>query len=363
MVVLWALIVGLATLVVVRTWWCTKHPTLQFFVIIGSESTESFIIKNIQKYRTQVFRTHILGSPMVVFCGATGNKFLFSNENRVLVITWPTSVAKLFWTSIVTTTEDETQRKHYAARFHLKRYWDGKADVKVYNMLKVYTFSLACSLFASIKSEEQKMELSALFNVFLQGMMHMDLKIPGTRYYKAKKAVDALQRELTNQVDDRKEALRAGTVNPKQDLMSKSDEEVVDNIINLLFAGHNTSSSTLLMVLKYLAEKPYYDNEILNGKLRSLRAKKKELLNWEDLKQMNYTWNVVCEVMRVTPEVSGAFRHTITNFDYAAFRIPKGWRFHWNVHTTHKMEEYFPNPSCFEGEGRLVGFMWPLKAL
>ncbi|ERN13708.1 hypothetical protein AMTR_s00049p00154190 [Amborella trichopoda] len=129
---------------------------------------------------------------MVVFCGATGNKFLFSNENR----------------------------KHYAARFHLKRYWDGKADVKVYNMLKVYTFSLACSLFASIKSEEQKMELSALFNVFLQGMMHMDLKIPGTRYYKAKKAVDALQRELTNQVDDRKEALRAGTVNPKQDLMS-----------------------------------------------------------------------------------------------------------------------------------------------
>ncbi|ERN13709.1 cytochrome P450 716B1 [Amborella trichopoda] len=407
MEVLWALAVGLTTLVVVRRWWCAKHrgegprlppgtrgwplvgETLQFFAIFGSESTESFIVKKMQKYKTQVFRTQILGSPMAVFCGATGNKFIFSNENRVLVTSWPTSVAKLFGTSIITTAGDEAKRVRKllmaflspealhkfvgqmdsAARLHLKRNWDGKAEVKVYHMLKVYTFSLACSLLASIESEERKMELSALFNVFLQGMMHMDLKIPGTRYYKAKKAVDALRRELRKEVNGRKEALRAGTANPKQDLMSyllttaddsgkyMSDEEVVDNIINLLFAGHDTSSSTLLMVLKHLAEKPYYYNEILNEQREIEKSKgKEEVLNWEDLKKMKYTWNVVCEVMRVSPTVSGTFRHAITDFDYAGFRIPKGWKLHWNAHTTHKMEDYFPepekfDPSRFEGEG------------
>ncbi|KAL4193522.1 hypothetical protein AMTRI_Chr06g177180 [Amborella trichopoda] len=373
MMFLWVLAIRLATLVVVRSWWCSQHhqkgpklapgtmgwpiigETLQF--IGGSKGPESFIKEKIQKYEIHVFKTHLLGSPVAVFCGATGNKFLFSNENRVLVNAWPASVGRIFGNSLITTTGDEAKRVRKllmaflspealhkfvsrmdsVAREHLKTRWNGKPEVKAYDMIKAYTFALACSLFASIEREDHSAELS-------------DLKIPGTRYYKAKTATQALKRELRKEMEVRKEALREGRASPKQDLLSyllttaddqggyMSDAEVVDNILLLLFAGHDTSSSTLLIVLKHLAEKPYFYNEILTEQREISQSKdKEELLNWKDIQKMKYTWNVVCEVLRVSPSVAGGYRQSITDFTFAGF-------------------QYFPDPekfdpSRFEGKG------------
>lgn len=81
-----------------------------------------------------------------------------------------------------------------------------------------------------------------------------------------------------------------------------------------------------------------------------------ELLNWEDLQKMKYSWNVAQEVLCLAPPLQGTFREAIKDFVFSGFSIPKGWKLYRSTNSTHKNPAYFPDPekfdpSRFEGTG------------
>jgi hypothetical protein len=57
-----------------------------------------------------------------------------------------------------------------------------------------------------------------------------------------------------------------------------------------------------------------------------MKAKGGTTLNWEDTRNMKYTWWVIQETLRLQPTVGGAFRVTLKDFEYKGFTIPKGWK-------------------------------------
>jgi len=46
-----------------------------------------------------------------------------------------------------------------------------------------------------------------------------------------------------------------------------------------------------------------------------------ELLNWDDIQKMKYSWNVAGEVLRLAPPLQGALREVINNFMFNGFSV------------------------------------------
>lgn len=71
---------------------------------------EKFITERMAKFSPQAFTTSLFGAPTIVMCSAPGNKFLFSNENRLVTAWWPSSIDKVFPSSTQTSSNDEMRK-------------------------------------------------------------------------------------------------------------------------------------------------------------------------------------------------------------------------------------------------------------
>ncbi|KAL3503969.1 hypothetical protein ACH5RR_033810 [Cinchona calisaya] len=153
---------------------------------MGSSGLEIFVNKRMKNYSGDVFKTSLLGEKMAVFCGASGNKFLFSNKNNFLTTWWPDGFLKPlnFPDSIGRSLKEVTVQnggfiqeilkpeslKYYIptmdsmARGQMEAEWVPFGEVKVYPQAKKYTFSLACKLFLGVEDPKIVKPLCESFN-------------------------------------------------------------------------------------------------------------------------------------------------------------------------------------------------------
>ncbi|KAL7613699.1 hypothetical protein Lser_V15G06408 [Lactuca serriola] len=371
--------------------WPFIGETLSLLRAALNGTPERFVRERIKKNRSPlVFKTSLLGDSIAVLCGPAGNKFLFGNENKLVALWWPSPVTKLFGRCLITIRGDEAKwmRKimlsylgpdafasHYAAtmdivtRRHIQVHWRGKEEVNVYKTVKLFAFELACRLFLSLEEPNHIEKLGSLFYVFLKGVGALPLNFPGTRFYRSKKLAEAIRKELMAIIKERRVALKEGKASSSQDLLSHfltscdengrflTEMEIVNNILLLLFAGHDTSAISITLIMKSLGEYPDVYDKVLKEQMEISKGKVAgEMLRWEDIQKMRYSWNVASEVMRITPPVGGSFREALVDFEYAGYTIPKGWKLYWSAVTTHRDEANFQDvthfdPSRFEGVG------------
>jgi len=53
---------------------------------------------------------------------------------------------------------------------------------------------------------------------------------------------------------------------------------------------------------------------------------KGELLTWDDLAKMKYSWRVAQETLRMVSPIFGGFRKAVQDLEYDGYLIPKGWQ-------------------------------------
>ncbi|KAL6575291.1 hypothetical protein OROMI_012576 [Orobanche minor] len=272
-----------------KTGWPVVGESLEFLSTGWKGHPEKFISDRIARYSSHVFKTHLLGEKAAVFCGASGNKFLFSNENKLVQAWWPSSVDKVFPSSSAQSSSKEEAIKmrkmlpnflkpealqRYVgvmdriAQRHFSEGWENKEDVVVFPLAKNYTFRLACRLFVSIEDAHHVDRLAEPFNLLASGLISVPVDLPGTPFSRAIKASKFIRKELVAIIKQRKIDLAEGKASPAQDILSHMmltcDEngkfmhelDIADKILGLLIGGHDTASSACTFIVKYLAELP-----------------------------------------------------------------------------------------------------------
>ena len=138
-----------------------------------------------------------------------------------------------------------------------------------------------------------------------------------------------------------------------------SDLEIRNEVDTFMFEGHDTTTSSMSWTLYCLAQHPQHQDKI-REEVRSV-LKGRKWLEYEDLKNLNYTMCCIKEAMRLYPPVFLFSRKATMDFNLNTYVIPKDVNLlicpliiHHNANIWYNPEEYDPlrfQPSNMQNHG------------
>ena len=125
-----------------------------------------------------------------------------------------------------------------------------------------------------------------------------------------------------------------------------ADQEVIDHMIFLMMAAHDTTTSTLSSLTYELAKHPAWQERVREESL----ALGQLYLGFDDLEKLrSLTW-VMKEIMRRYPPLPVIPRVATADVEFAGYAIPKGAMVVISPIHTHHMPEWWSDPFRFDPE-------------
>ncbi|MEG4341924.1 cytochrome P450 [Microcoleus sp. A003_D6] len=329
-----------------------------------------FAKKRHQQYGP-IFKSSIFGQPTVFVCGQEANLFVLSNENQYFVVSWPPSTKALLGPlslALQTGAHHQNRRKLLYQAFapralagyieameditgrYLQR-WAKMETMTWYPELRNYTFDVAGKLLVGIDKGSET-ALGHYFETWCKGLFSIPLDVPWSQFGKAKKCRKLLLAELEKIIRDRQQGTPSGNdalsllISARDDEgNSLSLEELKDQVLLLLFAGHETLTSAIASFCLLLAQHP---DVMAKVRAEQQQFPATEPLTLEQLKQMTYLEQVMREVLRLVPPVGGGFRQVINACEFGGCEIPKGWNVLYEINQTHQDSAVYPEPDRFD---------------
>lgn len=131
-----------------------------------------------------------------------------------------------------------------------------------------------------------------------------------------------------------------------------SDDDIRNELITMVLAGHETTASALTWAWYLLARHPHAAqrmhaelDEVLGGRAPGV----------EDVPCLPYTSAVFNEALRLYPPASAFGRRPLVDVVLGGYRIAKGTSVFVSPYVTHRNPRYFPDPDAFVPERWLAG--------
>jgi cytochrome P450 len=132
-----------------------------------------------------------------------------------------------------------------------------------------------------------------------------------------------------------------------EDGSTMTDQQVRDETLTLLAAGHATTANTLSWAFYLLSNHPEQRKTLLDELQRVLSGRAPTV---DDLARLPYLDMVVKEAMRLYPPAWMQPRYTVDDFEYGGYHIKRGTIILMSQWVTHRLPDLWPEPDQFKPE-------------
>ncbi len=194
-------------------------------------------------------------------------------------------------------------------------------------------------------------EASEYFAITLKQPFPMPLWVPTARNKAMIRARDLMHSYTRQIIESRRRASQPG-----EDLLSTlieatdetgarmDDDQLRDEVLTLLLAGHETTALTLTYAFDLLGRHPHVRDK-LEAELQAILGGRAP--TFEDLPQLLYTAKVIKESMRLFPPGAVMLRQSLADDRVAGWTIPAGAVVAFAQWIVHRDARWFENPELF----------------
>jgi cytochrome P450 len=178
------------------------------------------------------------------------------------------------------------------------------------------------------------------------------LRGPGSPWRKLNASRQVLDEIVFAEIERR----RAAPDDERQDILSLllaargeageafTNREVRDQVMTLMFAGHDTSTSTLTFMMHELARHPEVAERLREEQDRVLGGEPPTV---DLLEEMPYLDMVLDEVLRLYPPAWIGPRRAVRDFEFGGYTVPREAYVNYCSWASHRIPEFFPEPEAF----------------
>ena len=224
--------------------------------------------------------------------------------------------------------------------------------LKVFPQIKALTLNIAARVFMGMTLGDEADRMNRAFIDTVEASLALIRKpLPPFAMWRGVRARQTLVQMMQSRL-----AAKRATEGP--DLFSQlcharsedgerfSDEEVVNHMIFLMMAAHDTTTSTLTTMIYCLARNPDWQDKLRQDVL-GLDAPH---LRYEDLARCERTEWVMKESLRMYPPLTSIPRKAARDCEFGGFQIPKGTPVGISPIHTHHLPSLWTRPHDFDPE-------------
>ncbi|EGD53592.1 cytochrome P450 [Gordonia neofelifaecis NRRL B-59395] len=222
--------------------------------------------------------------------------------------------------------------------------------VKMFSELKALTLDVALEVFLGLELPQH--EADRLNKAFIEtvraGVAYVRKPVPGGRWWKGLRSRKILEEFFYEHIDAKRATATPDLFSvlchaESEDGETFTDEDVVNHMIFVLMAAHDTSTITMTQMSYWMAKHPEWQE-----KARAQSLEFGATLDYGDLGDLTVLDAIMKESLRLCPPVPAQPRMAIKDTQVQGFFIPEGTMVTVPQLVNHRDRQYYTHPGMFD---------------